>query len=124
MGEVAHPHASDHGAPIQASHRGHVLLLVVVAVVCVAAVAGVVLQWPASAPDDAATVTEQGVTLVDGRITAIEEAEPSAEAQMLAPGARELSVTAELSDGRGVTFPMVDETGETFAVGQRVRIAE
>jgi uncharacterized membrane protein len=104
--------------------RGHAVLLGAVAVVCVAAVAGAVLLMPSAVPQDAAAVSEQGVTLLDGRITALEKTEPTAEAQMLAPGARELKVTAELSTGRDVTFDMVDETGDTFAVGQQVRIAE
>jgi uncharacterized membrane protein len=96
----------------------------VVAAVCIAALASVVLLWPDDAPDDAAAVIEQGVTLLDGRIAAIEERPASGEPVMLAPGARELTVTAELSTGRDVTFDMVDEAGGTFAVGQQVRIAE
>lgn len=106
------------------AERGHAVLLGAVALLCVASVAGAVALMPSAAPQDAATVSEQGVTLLDGRITALEELEPTAEAQMLAPGARELRLTAELSTGRDVTFDMVDETGETFAVGQLVRIAE
>jgi uncharacterized membrane protein len=35
-----------------------------------------------------------------------------------------LEMTARLDEGRAVTFEMVDETGDLFAVGQRVRIAE
>jgi uncharacterized membrane protein len=124
MGDVAQPGSTELSADLQPRRGGHALLLGIVAVACVAALVGVVLQLPSSVPDAAATVTEQGVTLLDGRITALEESAPTAEAQMLAPGARELTVTAELSTGRDVTFNMVDETGETFAVGQRVRIAE
>jgi uncharacterized membrane protein len=106
-------------------NNAHAVLLVAVALVCAGAVAGIVLLVPPSVPDNAAAVTDQGVTLLDGRITAIEEAEqPPADAQMLAPGAQALTVTTRLDGGRDVTFEMIDETGDTFAVGQRVRVAE
>ncbi|HSK98239.1 MAG TPA: YibE/F family protein [Euzebyales bacterium] len=124
MGSGPQSGFTDHSAAVEPRGRAHAFLLAVVAVVCAAAIAGVVLQLPSRVPDNAAAVTDQGVTLLDGRITALEEATPSAEAQMLAPGAREVTVTAELSTRRDVTFTMVDETGATFAVGQRVRIAE
>jgi uncharacterized membrane protein len=106
-------------------NKAHVVLLAIIALVCVGALSGIVLLLPSSVPEDAAAVTDQGVTLLDGRITAIEEAPAApADAQVLGPGARALTVTARLDAGRDVTFEMIDETGDTFSVGQRVRVAE
>lgn len=104
--------------------RAHGVLLIVVALACVAAVVGVVRLWPPPEPAgvDASTVPA-GVTLHDATLTAIEQVE-DAEDPGLAPGAQVLAMTARLADGRDASFEMVDETGELYAVGQRVRIAE
>ncbi len=103
--------------------RAHGALLVLVALACAAATAGVVWLWPATTPGADAPVAGDGVTVHDGTLTAIEQLEDS-DIAGLAPGARTLQLTALLSDGREVGFEMVDETGDTFAVGQRVRVAE
>ncbi len=102
--------------------RAHAVLLVVVAAACVAAVLGAVRLWPSSAPDVGAGV-DPNVTLRDATLVAIEQA-GTADDPGLAPGAQALRVTARLADGRTVTFDTVDETGDTFAVGQEVRVAE
>src|SRR5690606_36105556 len=103
--------------------KAHVFLLSVVALACAGALAGVALFPPAApepAPDGSAPTD-----LLDGRITALEEnGDAAADDPMLPPGATSVRVTAALSDGGEVTFDMVDETGDTFAVGQRVRIVE
>ena len=102
----------------------HGALLVLVALACAAAAVGVIRLWPPQDPAgvDASTVPA-GVTLNDGTLTAIEQLE-DADDPGLAPGASVLSMTARLADGREVTFEMVDETGDLYAVGQRVRVAE
>lgn len=100
--------------------RTHLGLLAFVAVASVAAIVAAVVLWPPSAPAEAPA--DSGVTLVDGTLTAVERIE-GADTAGLAPGAQTLQMTAQLADGREVTFEMVDETGDTFAVGQRVRVA-
>lgn len=102
--------------------RAHAVLLVVVATACVAAVLGAVRLWPSSTPDVGAGV-DPNVILRDATLVAIEQA-GTADDPGLAPGAQALRVTARLADGRTVTFDTVDETGDTFAVGQEVRVAE
>lgn len=102
--------------------RAHAVLLVVVAAACVAAVLGAVRLWPSSTPDVGAGV-DPNVILRDATLVAIEQA-GTADDPGLAPGAQALRVTARLADGRTVTFDTVDETGDTFAVGQEVRVAE
>ena len=101
--------------------RAHQALLACVVAATVAAIAAVVLLWPPSSP--APPSDDSGVTLSDGTLTAVERI-AAADAAGLTPGAQTLEVTAQLADGREVTFEMVDETGDTFAVGQRVRVAE
>jgi uncharacterized membrane protein len=100
----------------------HGILLAVVAAACVAAVLGAVRLWPAAPPEVDAGV-DPNVTLRDAELTAIEQT-GTTDDPGLAPGAQALRVTARLADGRSVTFEMVDETGDTFAVGQQVRVAE
>jgi uncharacterized membrane protein len=103
--------------------RAHQALLVVVVAACVAAVVGVVLLWPSNAEQADVTTVPDGVTLRSAELTGITELD-DADDPGLAPGARVLEMTARLDEGRAVTFEMVDETGDLFAVGQRVRIAE
>lgn len=106
-------------------NRAHVFLLVVVALFTVAAVAGGVLLTPSSTTAAPAAAPGSGGDLVDGRITGITKTEAGAEdAQMLAPGAEALTISVRLRSGRDVTFDMIDETGQTFAVGQEVRVTE
>jgi uncharacterized membrane protein len=103
--------------------RPHGALLVVVGVACIAAVVGVVLLWPSGAQQQDPSSVPDGVTLRSGELTGVAELD-AADDPGLAPGARVLELIARLDDGQAVTFEMVDETGDLFAVGQRVRIAE
>lgn len=106
-------------------NRAHVVLLVVVVLAAVAAVVGAGLLLPSSSDDAAAAASSSSGQLLDGRITAIEQTDAGADdAQVLAPDARALTISVELRGGRDVTFDMIDETGETFSVGQRVRVTE
>ena len=106
-------------------NRAHAFLLTVVALFTVAAVAGCVLLLPSSAPEAPAAAGAPQGDLIGGRITAIEQVEGGADdAQILAPGAETLRITVRLDSGRDVAFEMVDETGDTFAVGQQVRVTE
>jgi uncharacterized membrane protein len=94
----------------------------VVAAACVAAVLGAVLLWPPATPEVDSGV-DPNVTLRDATLTAIESAGTADDAG-LAPGSEALRITARLADGRSVSFDMIDETGDTFSVGQEVRVAE
>lgn len=106
-------------------NRAHVVLLVVVVLAAVAAMVGAGLLLPSSSDDAAAAASSSSGQLLDGRITAIEQTDAGADdAQVLAPDARALTISVELRGGRDVTFDMIDETGETFSVGQRVRVTE
>lgn len=105
-------------------HRAHGALLIVVVLAVVAAAFGVVRLWPPpSAGADEVPTAPGGVTLHEATLTMIEQL-GEADDPGLAPGARTLSITARLADGRDVSFEMVDETGDLYAVGQRVRVAE
>lgn len=101
--------------------RAHQALLAFVAVATLAAIVATVLLWPSSTPTQAPVDT--GVTLIDATLTGVQRID-AADTAGLAPGAEALEVTAQLADGRDVAFEMVDETGDTFAVGQRVRVAQ
>jgi uncharacterized membrane protein len=104
--------------------RAHGALLVVVALAFAAAVVGVVRLWPPPEPADVdASGVPAGVTLHEATLTAVEQVE-DADDPGLAPGAQVLALTARLADGRDVSFEMVDETSDLYAVGQRVRVAE
>ena len=96
-------------------------MVAVVGLFFLAALIGIVRLVPASRPDVAAA--DPNVRLRDGRVTAIEQADDT-NTEGLAPGAQPLVITAVLRIGREVTFEMIDETGDTFSVGQQVRIAE
>ncbi|HEX6255316.1 MAG TPA: YibE/F family protein [Euzebyales bacterium] len=103
--------------------RAHRALLTVVGVACVAAVLGVVLLWPSNAAQPDVSTVPDDVALRSAELTGVTELD-DVDDPGLAPGARVLELTARLDDGRTVTFEMVDETGDLFAVGQRVRVAE
>lgn len=111
--------------------RAHRILVAVLVLLAAAAVTGMVLLWPPAggpptpaAPDPAAGVAE-AEELKDGRILAVEQRAVADEfAQLLLPGATVVELTVELeATGEEVTFEATDDTGATFAVGQRVRLA-
>ena len=119
---MSHGHGE---APAGAPVVHHRLLLAVVALIGVAGLAGMfappVFGGSAlSAPEDAG----QAGALLSGRIQGIEVAETGGADPTLLPGALELDVTVRLESGAEVTFPMTDDTGDTFQVGQRVKVVE
>jgi uncharacterized membrane protein len=104
----------------------HRALLVIVAVLAVTAVVGMVLLRPAEVEvaDDDGFV--QATRLVDGVLIDVVEIPGSGDETFgLVPGAVLVDVTARIEEtGEVVEFTMLDDTGETFAAGQRVRLQE
>lgn len=101
------------------SHR---TLLAVVGLLAVAAGVGAVLLWPNPAPVEDAELF-QTTRLVDARL--LEVTTVADDTVGLLPGATVVEVTARLDEtGEQVTFEMTDDTGDTFAAGQRVRLQE
>jgi uncharacterized membrane protein len=102
----------------------HAVLLVAVGVVAAVAVAGMVLLWPTDVvlrEDDPEAV--QRTELVDATLLDVEEL-TGRDALGLLPGAIEVAITARITDtGEVVSFEMTDDTGATFAAGQRVKLA-
>lgn len=95
--------------------------------IALAAVVGIVALWPDGARDLPEPNPAQTTRLLDATLTdvaAVEDVDPAATA-MLPPGATTVRLTARLDDGGEVLeFETVDDTGDTYAPGQRVRIAE
>lgn len=103
-------------------HRTHLALVVGVMIVGALAVGGLLAQPRAAAGGGA----DQGpdVTVRAAELVAVAPADGPVDTAGLAPDAEPLVVTARLDDGREVTFDMIDETGDTFRVGQAVRLTE
>ena len=120
-----HANADEEGDDPVVHHRG---LLLIVALIGLLGVVGMAVPPPSdefsalgpAAPDELAPDS----LLLDGRITGIEVADIAGDDPTLLPGALHLDVTVVLEDGGEVTFPMTDDTGDTFQVGQRVRVVE
>jgi uncharacterized membrane protein len=106
---------------VRISHRA---LLVVVGVLAVAAVIGMALLWPADVEVADAVDPAQTTRLIDGVLVDVTEVPDSADdAFGFLPGAVLVDVTARIADtGETVAFTMLDDTGTTFAAGQRVRM--
>ena len=127
---AGHSHATTSGAggPQDGPVVHHRLLLVVVALIGLLGVAGMAIPAPQSelALEDAAGAGQAGPDgrLLNGRIQRIEVAETGLDDPTMLPGALELQVTVALEGGDEVSFPMTDDTGATFQVGQRVKVAE
>jgi uncharacterized membrane protein len=107
---------------VRVTHR---TLLAVVALVAVAAVAGMALQWPADVEEPETTdefVDESEQR--DATIRGVVELPTDVHEPSLLPGSTIVELTAEIDDtGEFVTFETTDETGDTYASGQRVRLA-
>jgi uncharacterized membrane protein len=96
-----------------------------VAVVAVAALAGMALLWPGQVELEPLDPTQE-IRLVDGVLVGVEEI-PTTEDDLvgLLPGAILVDVTARIEEtGETVEFTMSDDTGDTFAAGQRVKLQE
>ena len=102
----------------------HRLTWLAVALLCVTAVAGMVLLWPRGEtlvrPVDTVAQTSE---LLDATLIAVERL-PADEGLGLMPGAVEVDMVARIAGtGEEVAFTNTDETGDLFEVGQRVRLA-
>jgi uncharacterized membrane protein len=98
------------------------ILLVVVGLVGIAALAGVALLWPS----DRAPRAQGGDNTTDLVNAVLLEVIPipTPNPEVLLPGAQDVLITARIEDtGQVVTFEMTDETGDSFAAGQKVRLA-
>lgn len=102
------------------THRSLVVLVVLLAA---CAAAGIVALWPSGMLGDAGDDHGQTIRLVDAELV---EVTPLGEDDTgLLPGATLVSVTVRIDEGgEVVTFDMVDDTGDTFAAGQRVKLQE
>jgi uncharacterized membrane protein len=102
----------------------HAALLGIVGVLVVVAVTGMVLLRPLPLPEPEDVPAAQTTALVDGVLRSVTEIPTDEdEAFGLLPGATLVEITAELVDtGEQVAFTMLDDTGDTFRAGQRVRL--
>jgi uncharacterized membrane protein len=101
----------------------HAALLRAVVVIAAAALLGMVVLWPRGAAPGAIEDTVQTTQLVDATLVEVTPL-PEVDTTGLLPGAVEVVVSARLEEtGETVTFEMSDETGGTYAAGQRVKLA-
>jgi uncharacterized membrane protein len=102
----------------------HRAMRVVVGVLALGVVAGAVALWPRGEVAQPAAAGQQDPTrIVPATLTGLrdircEQPDPAA------PRATCIKVEAQLADGRRVSFETTDPTGDTFQVGQRVKLAE
>lgn len=109
---------------VRVTHRH---LLIVVGALVAAALVGAGLLWPRAPEESVGEEPElaQASDLVDANLIEVVELERDDDPTMLAPEATAVEVVAEIeATGERVTFEMIDETGETFRAGQRVRLAK
>ncbi len=102
----------------------HRTLLVVVALLGLGSVAGIVLLWPPGdrVDEQVEAESEAQQDLIDATIV---EVEPVGEVNDpgLAPGARSVVIIAEIAEtGELEVFPMVDDHGDLYEAGDRVRL--
>ncbi len=104
------------------SRLTHAALLAVVAAVGAAALLGMALLWPDERPGPAPAPFEAG-ELFDATLIEVNDLGAVTDIP-LAPGETTVEVTARL-DGSGETvrFQTSDVTGDTYAAGQKVRLA-
>lgn len=100
----------------------HRLLLTVVAVLGVASLIAMAALYPGRTQTTSDPDAAQISALVDATLLEVVQV-PTADPSLLPPGAVDVEVTARLGDsGEIVVFTMVDDTGDTFRAGQRVRL--
>jgi uncharacterized membrane protein len=104
----------------------HAGLLGIVALLAVGAVVGMLALRPLPLPVAEDLGAGQDIRLVDGVLLDVAPVEEDEDAVFgLLPGAVLVEVTARVdATGEVVTFTMSDDTGDTFAAGQRVRLQE
>jgi uncharacterized membrane protein len=104
--------------------RRHRVMLVVVGVLALALLAGAAALWPRGEVAQPAAPGQQDPTQVlPATLTGLQEVRCE-QPDPAAPRSTCVKVDAELSDGRRVSFETTDPTGDTFRVGQRVKLAE
>jgi uncharacterized membrane protein len=104
--------------------RRHRVMLVVVGVLALAILAGAVALWPRGEVAQPAAAGQQDPTRVlPATLTRLQEVRCE-QPDPAAPRSTCIKVEAQLSDGRRVSFETTDPTGDTFRVGQRVKLAE
>jgi uncharacterized membrane protein len=104
--------------------RRHRAMLVVVGVLALIVVAGGVVLWPHGEAARPAEAGQQDPTRVlSATLTRLQDVRCE-QPDPTAPRATCVKVEAELAGGRRVGFETTDPTGDTFRVGQRVKLAE
>ncbi|HUH07617.1 MAG TPA: YibE/F family protein [Egibacteraceae bacterium] len=99
------------------------VLLAIVGVIAVTAVGGMTLLRPVAPPAPPDEQAVQSTDLVNATLLEVTTLAEDEELGLL-PGATVVEITARLEDsGETVTFETADETGGTYAAGQRVRLA-
>ena len=99
-------------------------MLAVVGVLALAVVAGGVALWPRGEVARPAAAGQQDPTRVlPATLTRLQDIRCE-QPDPTAPNATCIKVEAQLADGRRVSFETTDPTGDTFRVGQRVKLAE
>jgi uncharacterized membrane protein len=101
----------------------HRLLLVVVAGLVLAVLAGGVVLWPSGRLADPAAAGQADPTrLVPATLTSVRTV-PCQDAEPGLPGSTCIKVRARPDGGEEVEFDTTDPTGDTFRAGQRVRLS-
>jgi uncharacterized membrane protein len=101
----------------------HRAMLVAVAVLALAVIAGAALLWPRGDFNRPAAAGQQDPTrLVSATLTRVQPLECE-EADPGVPSSTCINVEARLADGKQVRFETTDLTGDTFRAGQRVRLS-
>jgi uncharacterized membrane protein len=101
----------------------HRAMLVVVAVLALAVLAGAVMLWPhGEARRPAVAGQEDPTRLVSATLTQVQQV-PCKEADPGLPGSTCIKVEARLDDGKQVRFDTTDPTGASFRAGQQVRLS-
>jgi uncharacterized membrane protein len=104
--------------------RRHRVMLAVVAVLALGVLAGAVALWPRGEVIQPAAAGQQDPTRVlPATLTRLQDI-PCGQPDPAAPRSTCIKVEAQLADGRRVSFETTDPTGDTFRVGQRVKLAE
>jgi uncharacterized membrane protein len=103
--------------------RRHRAMLVVVGALALAVLAGLVALWPRGEVAAPAAAGQQDPTrVVPATLTRLEDVRCE-QPDPTAPRSTCVKVEAQLAEGRRVTFETTDPTGDTFRVGQRVRLS-
>jgi uncharacterized membrane protein len=103
--------------------RRHRVMLAVVGVLALMVVAGAVVLWPRGEVAGPAAGHQDQPRVVLATLTKV-QAVPCEQADPAVANSTCIKVEAELAGGRRVRFDTTDPTGDTFGVGQRVKLTE